>query len=84
MSTWTAKAHELREAQARVLADILRDLDPDDPVLDPFKTRHQIGSRSPAGDEQRLRMIPVYARGVPGTIPETDPLRALLARQPAD
>lgn len=37
--------------------------------------RHRglIAARSAAGDEDRLRMIPVYARGVPGHIPGTAP-----------
>jgi len=34
------------------------------------------------GDAQRLRGIPCMARGVGSTVPGTDPLRALLARQP--
>ncbi len=37
-----------------------------------------------AGDEQRLRGIPCLAQGVGNTIAGTDPLRALLAKQPRD
>lgn len=72
MSIWTVKAHQLLHAQATQLADILTDLDTDDPALAQRNDR-LIGHRSAAGDEQRLRMIPVYARGVPGCIPGTSP-----------
>jgi len=68
MSTWTARAHELRAAQARIVANILREIDPDDPVL----TEHRYATTL-AGDERKLRGIPVYARGVGGAIPGSRP-----------
>lgn len=81
MSTWTARAHELRATQARILADILRTLDPDDPRT--LTDAKHIGS--PAGDEQKLRGIPVVgAQGVSGTMHDTQPLRTLISRQPKD
>lgn len=80
MSTWTAKAHELRAAQARLLADILLTLDPNDPRT--LTTKH---IASPAGSERALRGIPVVgAQGVGGTITGTNPLQALIAKQPND
>lgn len=37
-----------------------------------------------AGDERKLRGIPCLAPGVGNTIQGTDPLRALMAKQPRD
>ena len=37
--------------------------------------------RSPAGDEQRLRAIPVSVQGVAGVIPGTNPHAALEAKE---
>jgi hypothetical protein len=37
-----------------------------------------------AGDERRLRGVPVQARGVGGTVLGTHPLAALMAKQPRD
>lgn len=37
------------------------------------RRRGVVGSRSAAGDEDRLRMIPAIARGVAGAIPGTTP-----------
>lgn len=74
MSLWRVKAHELRAAQARQIADIARETADQPTTL----TRAHIGHRSPAGDEQRLRGIPVTgARGVTGTMPGTQPHAAL-------
>lgn len=77
MSLWTTKAHDLLQAQARILAEIITELDVDDPRLP--------GSRhiaSPAGSELALRGIPVVgARGVGGTIRHTHPLNALLSKE---
>lgn len=39
----------------------------------PITDRKIIGSRSPAGDEQRLRGIPAIGPGVTGAIPGTSP-----------
>lgn len=80
MTIWTAKAHDLRRAQAMQLAEILQDIDPDDPrTLEDART-HRLDPRSGAGDHDRLRMIPVHAPGVGGTIPGTDPLRKTISR----
>jgi hypothetical protein len=38
---------------------------------------HSARGATPAGDERRLRGIPVQARGVGGTIPGTSPTTAL-------
>ncbi len=76
MSTWTAKSHELLTTQATQLAEILRDIDPDAPVLQERKYRAAL-----PGDERALRGIPVVgARGVGGTIAGTNPLQALIAK----
>jgi hypothetical protein len=76
MSLWTTRAHELLAAQARILADALRDQDPDDPDLE---KRY---ATTLAGDERKLRGIPVLARGCGSAIPGTQPLQALMAKQP--
>ena len=78
MSLWTTPAHQLLQAQARILAEIVLDTNPDEPT----PTRNKmIGYRSAAGDQQRLRLIPAIARGVAGAIPGTNPLQALLAKE---
>ena len=81
MSTWTVPAHQLAQEQARILAEALKDLDPDDP-----RTLNDARSYgSPAGHEKKLRGIPVQGvRGVGGTITGTNPVSALLAKQPRD
>lgn len=68
MTLWTTRAHHLLEAQAQQLADVLREIDPDDPAL----TEHRYATTL-AGDERKLRGIPVYARGVGGAIPGSRP-----------
>ncbi len=45
---------------------------------------HQAKGATAAGDERKLRGIPCLAQGVGNTIHGTDPLRALLAKQPRD
>lgn len=42
---------------------------------------NRIGYRSAPGDLQRLRAIPCIAEGVGGTIPGTNPLAALIAKE---
>ncbi len=75
MNTWTAKAHELRQTQANILATILQELEPE-------HTIERVTIASPAGDEHKLRGIPVVgAKGVGGTIAGTNPLQALIAKQ---
>ena len=72
--SWSVKAHELRVYQARVLADILVEMDPDDERLKAWQSR---GSSSPAN----LRGLPAIGRGVSGAVAGSDPLRALLAKE---
>jgi hypothetical protein len=67
MTLWTARAHDLLAAQARALAEALRDADPDDPELE---KRY---ATTLAGDERKLRGIPAIGRGVTGAIPGTSP-----------
>lgn len=67
MSTWTARAHELRAAQAQLLATIIREIDPDDPVL----TERRYATTL-AGDERKLRGIPAIGRGVAGATSGAD------------
>lgn len=59
------RVRHAREAakRARVMAELERE--PDD--------RRVVGGVTPAGDERRLRGIPVQARGVAGAIPGTRP-----------
>ena len=67
MSMWTVKAHDLIPAQAKIIAELARESS-DTTLLRPI-----IGA-TPAGDEARLRGIPVIgARGVGGTIRGTRP-----------
>lgn len=68
MSTWTARAHELRQAQATQLTEILRDIDPNDPDIQEKRYATTL-----AGDERKLRGIPAIGRGVTGAIPGTSP-----------
>lgn len=67
MSLWTTKAHDLLTAQALILANALRDADPNDPELE---KRY---STTLAGDERKLRGIPAIGRGVAGAMPGTSP-----------
>lgn len=72
MSLWKVKAHELAAAQARLLAQIARECGDEPIILKPTR------GATPAGDEQRLRGIPVVgSRGVTGTIRGTQPHSAL-------
>lgn len=73
MSLWNVKAHELIAAQARQLAELARESD-DHLVLRPIR------GATPAGDELRLRGIPMQARGVGGTMRGTQPHSALRDR----
>ncbi len=76
MNTWTAKAHELRQTQANILATIIRDINPNAPEIQERRYR-----ATAAGDERRLRGIPALARGVGSAIPGTNPLQALIAKE---
>lgn len=67
MNLWTSRAHELRTAQARILADALLSIDPNDPP-DPKVYRTTAG-----GDTRKLRGIPAIGPGVAGHIPGTNP-----------
>lgn len=55
--------------------DLLRMIDTANATEDEQDRRRRgiIGARSAAGDEDRLRRIPVIARGVAGAIPGTAP-----------
>lgn len=76
MTQWTIPIHQLRAYQAKLIADIARDMNDEMPA---DNTRH---IASPAGSEQALRGIPVVgARGVGGTIRGSNPLAALLANE---
>ena len=75
MSTWTVPAHQLHQEQARILAEALLDMNPDDPEL---AKRY---AATAAGDSRRLRGIPALARGVGSAIPGTNPLQALIAKE---
>lgn len=66
MTTWTAKAHQLREAQANILVEILRDIDPDQ-----LQERNDVVYSTTEGEQ--LRGIPAIGRGVAGAIPGTSP-----------
>jgi hypothetical protein len=70
MNLWTSKAHQLRAHQARLLADIIRNINPDDPTA-----AERVYTTTLAGDERKLRGIPAIGRGVTGAIPGTSPDR---------
>jgi hypothetical protein len=70
MSHWKTKAHELVTAQAQLVAALAREADT------PTLTKPVRGA-TPAGDELRLRGIPMQARGVGGTMRGTQPHSAL-------
>jgi hypothetical protein len=63
MTTWTIRAHHLREHQATQLAHVLQDVD----------TTQIVYRTTAAGDERKLRGIPAIGRGVQGAIPGTSP-----------
>jgi hypothetical protein len=67
VSTWTVPAHQLQQEQARILAEALQHLNPDDPELARRYTT------TLAGDERKLRGIPALGRGVGGAINGTRP-----------
>lgn len=73
MSLWTVKAHQLAAAQAQQLVELAHETD------DHLTIRSARGA-TPAGDEARLRGIPLQARGVGGTIRGTQPHTALRDR----
>lgn len=68
MTTWTAKAHLLREAQATIFCDVLMSIDPNSQQVQEIRY-----STTLAGDERKLRGIPAIGRGVTGAIPGTSP-----------
>jgi len=65
MNLWSTPAHKLRQAQAQLIAELARE--PDTITLKPVR------GATPAGDEHRLRGIPMQARGVGGTMRGTQP-----------
>jgi hypothetical protein len=64
--SWTARAHEQRQAQAAALANILRDVSPAD-----LEEKRYIASNG--GDHLKLRGIPAVGRSVAGAINGTKP-----------
>lgn len=81
MTLWTTRAHDLLTAQAKILAAALQDLEPDDPRT--LTDARNYGS--PAGHEKKLRGIPVQGvRGITGTVAGTNPIAALMAKQPRE
>jgi hypothetical protein len=64
--SWTARAHEQRQAQAATLAAVLRDVTPAE-----LHEKRYIGSNG--GDHLKLRGIPAIGRSVTGAIPGTSP-----------
>jgi hypothetical protein len=74
--SWRVKAHDLRAHQARVLADVLLEIDPDDPKLEDRRYATTLG-----GDHQKLRGLPAIGRGVSGAIHGTSPEQALMAKE---
>lgn len=71
MSHWTTKAHNLATAQATLIADLARE------TTDHLTLSRPVRGATPAGDELRLRGIPMQARGVSGTMRGTQPHSAL-------
>lgn len=74
MNLWRAKAHDLIPAQARIVAELARE------AADPIVLTKPVRGATPAGDEHRLRGIPMQARGVGGTMRGTQPHSALRDR----
>lgn len=70
------KAHNLRATQAAQLAEILLDMDADDPRLEQWRNKGSNG-----GDFEKLRGLPAIGRGVNGCIPGTSPHGALIAKE---
>ena len=64
-----------RAADARKLEKILLETGPLDGPVQTAKMA------TLAGDNRRLRGLPIVGRGIAGTAPGTDPPRALLARE---
>jgi hypothetical protein len=60
------KHHALNQACAIQLAEILREVDIDNLDTQTFRT-------TAAGDEQKMRGVPVIGRGITGAIPGTIP-----------
>lgn len=75
--------HERAEQRARDLEKVIRIIDNTPTTTTTTTTAKQIGYRSGEGDRQRMRAIPVIAEAVGGTIPGTDPLDALIAKEAA-
>jgi len=78
LNLWRAKAHELIPAQARIVADLARETSNEPATL--TNGKGPAGHRSAEGDPHRLRGIPMFARGIGGTMPGTQPHSALRDR----
>lgn len=76
--TFAQRNAELDHHNAALLIRIALETATDDAPL------KQARGATAAGDERKLRGIPCLAPGVGNTIHGTDPLRALLAKQPRD
>ena len=76
MSTWKVPAHALLHEQAKALARVLIEMEPDDPRLHDRRYRGSNGA-----NRQNLRGLPAIGRGVSGAIHGTNPEQALMAKQ---
>jgi hypothetical protein len=47
----------------------------------PTVSKSRIGNRSAEGDPRRLRGVPIFAKGVGGAVPGSNPLEALIAAE---
>jgi len=70
------KAHNLRATQAAILADVLGEIDPEEPTV---QEKRYVGSNG--GDHARLRGLPAIRPRVSGAMHGTDPLRACSRRK---
>lgn len=72
--------HRIYENRAREAERVRRMINTATSDESEQQKRHRglVGSRSPAGDEDRLRGIPVSVQGVAGVIPGTQPEAAAI------
>ena len=72
--------HRIYEDRAREAERVRRMIDTatSDESQQQKRRRGLVGARSPAGDEDRLRAIPVSVEGVAGVIPGTQPEAAAI------
>lgn len=74
--------HRIYEDRAREAERVRRMIDTatSDESQQQQRRRGLVGARSPAGDERRLRAIPVSVEGVAGVIPGTQPEAATIRK----